>query len=171
LSRPHAGEQGQLDDQAITQFQHRKTFVYFFDSHHKLWPTLDVLRCHQEFSRILPKMTLGDRQTEHLMKIPPKMIDGAERQASSCLTLQEGLQLLSRDAVQFPLAELRVDMKLDAILNCHPRRAFPTPAMNYQVHVVNKILQQHLRVERDLTAVDGAYMFGDLVQRVGLRHL
>src|SRR5262245_47097153 len=99
---------------------------------------MDVLRCHQELSWILPKMTLGDCQTYDLMKIPPKMIDGAKREAGSRLTLQKGLQFLSGDAVQLSLAELLVDMKLDAIFNRHPRRSFPTPAMNHEVHVVNK---------------------------------
>src|SRR5262249_30456259 len=131
----------------------------------------DVLRCHQKFSRILPKMTLRNCQTDDLMKIPPKMIDRAERQAGIRLTLQKGLQFLSGDAVQFPLAKFRGNVELDAMFDCHPGRAFPSPAMNHKVHVVNKILQQHFWVEQNLADVDGAYSFGDLVHRVGLRHL
>src|SRR5262249_47157633 len=116
-------------------------------------------------------MTFRNCQTDHLMKIPPKMVDRAERQSSSCLTLQKGLQLLSGDAVQLSLAKFQGDMEVDAIFDSHSGRALPPPAMNHEVHVVNKILQQHLGVERDLAAVDGPYMFGDLVHRVGLCHL
>src|SRR5262245_5333039 len=43
--------------------------------------------------------------------------------------------------------------------------------MNHEVHVVNKIFQQHLGVERNLAAVDGAYSLGNLVHRFGLRQL
>jgi len=81
-------------------------------------------------------MTFRNRQTDNLMKIPPKMVDGAERQADSCLTLQKGLQLLSGDAVQLPLAKFRGDMELDAIFDRHSGRALPSPAMNHEVHVV-----------------------------------
>src|SRR5690606_26477632 len=100
LARSHSAEDRQLRDQTLAEIEAVEQRSHLLRIHDGLRSRRCLPRGMQEGCRVAVDVAFGLGQLEELVEIPAKVGDHTEREPFGALLVQEGLQLIAREAVQ-----------------------------------------------------------------------